>query len=139
MQLTQFHGQISTFGGPGDNGVARDEGLSLIEPDDLNQWWFRYLFLPEMDSHLGLARNLNPEAYYIACRWDYDDTPRSLLRGCFAKIENVAGKVVFARPVDWGPNARLKRAMDLSPGVAKRLSLNTGDIAKATLILPITE
>jgi hypothetical protein len=135
--ITTYHGPISTFGGPQDTGVAHDEGLALIEWNDLDEWWFRYLFNFRLDKHFGLARNLNPEAFYVACRWDYNVTSRELLRRCFVTLTGIKSPhTIFARPADWGPNARIKRTIDMSPGCAAKLKLATGDFCRATLIIP---
>jgi hypothetical protein len=70
-------GTCSWFGGPNDTGVGADEGLGLIEPDDLREWWFRHLFLSgdAFNKHLGLGRNLNPNVFYCAMRWAYGSDP----------------------------------------------------------------
>lgn len=76
----------------------------------------------------GLARRLNPNAYYIALRWNYNVTPAHFLRTTKVKITNPQnGRSVYAWPVDWGPHARTNRIADLSPGVANFLGLHTGD------------
>jgi hypothetical protein len=62
---TQFIEKMSIFGGPEDKGVGEQESLALIEPADLHQWWFRYLFTD--NTGVGLARRLNPDAFYCAC------------------------------------------------------------------------
>lgn len=119
--------------------MSETEGLALIQPQDLNEWWFRYLFIrkPVLDTE-GLGRLLNPEAFYIACRWSYHDCNPDLLRHCFARVVSPnSTRVIFARPVDWGPNTRTKRVIDLSPAAAKALKIGTDDMARADLILPI--
>src|SRR6478736_3583346 len=69
--MTRLSGKVSWFGGPADTGVSPDEGLAFIyDVEDAP-----YLFLAEQPPDTtGLARRLNPETYYIACRWDYDIT-----------------------------------------------------------------
>lgn len=131
-------GRLSTFGGPKDTGVSPSEGLALIEPPDLSQWWFRHLFLSQQPpGTTGLARRLDPAAYYCALRFDYHETSRSMLRASLVLITNsLTGRSVFARPADWGPNIRTKRMIDVSPGVAAALSLTTDDRVEARLITP---
>lgn len=126
-------GKISTFGGPGDHGISRTEGLALIEQSDLADPWFSELFLETADKGLGLARRLDPAMYYIAARWNYLRTPRSLLRKSLCAVR-ANGKEALARPVDWGPSARTGRVMDLSPGLAEFLGLKTDDEAEFELI-----
>ena len=69
-------GPCSWFGGPEDMGVKSDEGLAFIT--SVSQ--APELFLPEQPSGTtGLARRLDPDVFYIACRWDYQKTPRDML------------------------------------------------------------
>jgi len=126
-------GKISTFGGPKDMGVTRTEGLALIEPDDLKIPWFAKLFLPQTTAP-GLARRLNPEMFYCAARWNYLFTSRSLLRKSLCEVVTAKGRRALCRPVDWGPNIRTGRVMDLSPGLANYLGLKTDDTATLTLV-----
>lgn len=128
-----IHGKISTFGGPQDLGVSRTEGLALIESADLNNPWFSKLFLPETYAP-GLARRLNPEMFYCAARWNYLFTSRTLLRKSLCEIVTSRGRRALCRPVDWGPNIRTGRVMDLSPGLAAHLHLKTDDEATLTLL-----
>lgn len=131
-------GKVSSFGGPQDGGVGPTEGLGLVEPTDLSSWWWQYLFLLEAEPGVtGLARRLNPNAFYIAMRWDYDMTPKATLRSAFVKVTNPAtSKFVLARPVDWGPNIKTGRMADLSQGVLDALALTTDNVATMELILP---
>lgn len=76
-----------------------------------------------------MARRLNPDAMYLAMRWDYGKTSISWLRGHQVTLKNPkTGATVMAWPADWGPNANTGRIADLSPGVARKLGLNTDDI-----------
>ena len=64
------------FGGPDDTGVKPDEGLALVSAIDQAA----QLFLPyQPEGTTGLARRLNPYIHYVACRWDYDVTPKEML------------------------------------------------------------
>ena len=70
-------GTCSWFGGPADTGVSPSEGLAFIYDYDEAPW----LFLPDQPSGTsGLARRLDPGVFYLACRWDYDVTPKTMLR-----------------------------------------------------------
>ncbi|WP_341990185.1 M15 family metallopeptidase [Azorhizobium sp. AG788] len=131
-------GKMSTFGGPTDPGVAANEGLALITPREIDR--FPGIFLDEQPpGTTGLARRLNPEAFYIACRWDRTKLSRSFLQSAKIKVANPAsGLVFFAQPVDRGPG-RLERIADLSPGLAKALRLSTDDICEVTIPLPSAE
>jgi hypothetical protein len=131
-----LEGLMSTFGGPNDTGVAPDEDLALFTKDDIPS--FPGLFLDTQPSNTtGLARCLNPDAAYIACRWDYSATPKSYLKSIKVKVTNPAtGKTADAQPVDWGPNAATGRVADLSPGLARSLALNTDFACKVVIPAP---
>jgi len=116
-------GKCSWFGGPKDKGVTPDEGLAfLYEYDDAP-----HLFLPKQPpGTTGLARRLNPKVYYVACRWDYDVTPKTMLADSTKKARVSAdGKTFLAWPADWGPNENTGRVADLSSGLMEALGLET--------------
>jgi hypothetical protein len=139
-------GKMSIFGGPTDEGVGPHEGLALIGPGDLGIWWWSSLFLPEQPSGTtGLARRLNPPAFYLAMRWDYARFPKSVLRNSIVKLTNPANNLhVFARPVDFGPGdgslidgqptQDTGRIADLSPGAASALGLSTDALVICELV-----
>ena len=108
-------------------GVKPDEGLALVS--EHNEHHFAEYFLPtQPPGTTGLARRLNPEKYYIACRWDYTQTPAHSLRHIMVKVTNPAnGRSAYAKPVDWGPHEQKShgRVADLSPGLARFLGLQT--------------
>jgi len=122
-------GRCSHFGGPDDtSGVSDDEGLAFI----FDVMDAPHLFLPEGTpgtEGMGLARRLNPFVHYVACRWDYSQTPKDTL------LENVAlvratrtGVALTAFPADWGPHEeKTGRVADLSPGLMADLGIETDD------------
>jgi len=119
-------GKMSYFGGPNDDGVSYEEGLAFIHEVEADN---QQLFLP-MNSGTGLARQLNPFVNYIACRWDYDVTPKEMLArsGERALVRSIAtGRSALAFPADWGPNENTGRVADLSPGLCEVLGLETDD------------
>jgi N-acetylmuramoyl-L-alanine amidase len=121
-------GRCSEFGGPEDTGVSPDEGLAIWTDGkitDANQ----HLFLPEQpEGTTGLARRLNPWIHYVACRWDYDVTPREDLQSHFALVRSTrTGYAISAFPADWGPHENTGRVADLSPGLMLDLGLSTDD------------
>jgi len=121
-------GKMSTFGGPSDTGMSATEGLALLTNADLNNPRYAGMFLPQQPSGKpGLSHRLNPDAYYIAMRWDYKNPSFSALRAGYVKVTNAEGRSVKAFPADWGPNADTGRICDLSPGVAQALGLETDD------------
>lgn len=135
-----LEGKMSTFGGPDDTGVAPSEGLALLFPGDLTDPHLGPLFLGEQPPHTsGLARRLNPKQFYIACRWNYIETPKAFLRHELVRVENPRTHAfAFADPVDWGPNDDTDRVADLSPGLAELLGLQTDDVCRVLIPLPPT-
>lgn len=145
--ITLGTGRMSTFGGPADEGVGPHEGLALIGPSDLALWWFACLFLPQQpEGTTGLARRLNPRAFYLAMRWNYARFPVLFLRQTVVKLTNPANdRFLFARPVDFGPGdgsvidgqvtPETGRIADLSPGAATALGLETDDPVRAELVV----
>jgi hypothetical protein len=119
-------GACSEFGGPEDIGVSSDEGLALhfdVTADN------QHLFLPYQPSgSSGLARRLNPNVHYIACRWNYDITSKEMLAEGIALVRVPStGAEMAAFPADWGPNENTRRVADLSPGLLADLGLETDD------------
>ena len=131
-----FRGKMSHFGGPTDEGVKADEGLALVTANNMNQ--VSEYFLPSQPAGTtGLARRLNPDKYYIACRWSYAQTPKSFLLGRMVRVTNPTnGKSAEAKPVDWGPHGDTQRVADLSPGLANYLGLATNGLVEVTLLNP---
>src|ERR1051325_8182757 len=133
--LFRVEGKMSTFGGPKDTGMSASEGLALFAPADLQNPKYAYLFLPASPpGTTGLGRRLNPDKYYFACRWNYNETPKEFLKRALARVENPSnGRSADARPVDWGPNIATGRVADLSPGLAAALGLETDDVVRITI------
>ena len=132
----KISGTCSWFGGPNDTGVDADEGLAFIyetgdQPD---------LFLPDAQPDPALARDLDPEEYYVACRWNYDDPTqtREMLLANKALVRNPkTGKTLPAFPADWGPHEDTGRVADLSPALLTDLGLTTDDTVE--VIFPAME
>jgi hypothetical protein len=118
---------MSTFGGPDDTGVGPDEGLALVDSHNLDL--FKDLLLPaQPPGTTGLARRLDPDKFYLACRWNYQETPKAVLAKASVQVKNpLTGKSALARPVDYGPAVWTGRVADLSPGLARDLGLVTND------------
>jgi len=124
--LFMTSGRCSHFGGPDDTGVSPSEGLAFIS--DVMQT--PHLFLPyQPTGTTGLARRLNPDVSYVACRWDYSKTPKDMLReGERALVRSKkSGYEILAYPADWGPHEDTGRVADLSPALAEALKLDTDD------------
>jgi hypothetical protein len=124
--VTTVRGKVSWFGGPNDTGVAPDEGLAFIyDVADAP-----HLFLPDQpQGTTGLARRLDAYGvHYLAMRWDYDATPKSMLLENMAMVRAVkTGKAFVAYPADWGPHEDTGRVADISPDLMKALGIETDD------------
>ncbi len=131
-------GKMSTFGGPNDPGVRPDEGLSLFDASDVAP--NTDLFLPtQPPGTTGLAKRLNPDAMYLACRWNLGVTPKNFLRlkTTLVTVTNPANtKSEKARPADTGPAMETGRVADLSPGLAETLGLHTGQTCHVEIPTP---
>jgi N-acetylmuramoyl-L-alanine amidase len=129
-----FAGKCSWFGGPDDTGVSPSEGLAFIyDYDDAP-----HLFLPtQPPGTTGLARRLDPEVFYVACRWDYDVTPKSMLadQDTMATV-SANGKTLLAWPADWGPHEDTGRVADVSPGLMEALGITTDDAVEVVYPAP---
>lgn len=128
VEDTKLHakGKVSWFGGPDDMGVSPSEGLAFIyDVEDKPT-----IFLDEQPSGTtGLARRLNPDKPYIAMRWDYDRFSKDFLAGsAVARVTSTrTGKSHLAHPADWGPHVDTNRVADISPGLMKKLGIETDD------------
>jgi hypothetical protein len=127
-------GKVSHFGGPDDMGVSPDEGLAFIyttsdQPD---------LFLSyQPEGTTGLARRLNPDVPYVACRWPYTSANKTQWREVLLKEMALVqapstGKFLKCYPADWGPHSDTGRVADISPGAMERLGLKTDHNVKVT-------
>ena len=127
-------GKVSWFGGPDDMGVSPSEPLAFIT--DVEQQPSIFLsYQPEGTS--GLARRLNPDAYYVATRWDYDKYPKSMLLEEMALIRSPkTGKQIKVYPADWGPHVDTNRVADVSPATLDYLGIKTDD--EVEVIFPFT-
>jgi N-acetylmuramoyl-L-alanine amidase len=131
----KLRGKVSWFGGPDDDGVDPDEGLAFIS--DVDQAPHLFLsYQPEGTS--GLARRLNPETFYVACRWPYDEYPKSMLLEEMALVHAPkTGKSLKVYPADWGPHEDTNRIADLSPAALETLGIQTDD--EVEVIFPFTK
>jgi N-acetylmuramoyl-L-alanine amidase len=130
--MTTLRGKVSWFGGPEDHGVAPDEGLAFIySVEDAP-----YLFLPQQPpGTTGLARRLDPEVHFIACRWDYSQTPKKMLPGMMVEVYAPrTGRAFKAWPADWGPHESTGRVADISSGLMQSLGIITDDIVEVTFL-----
>jgi len=133
-----FHatGRCSWFGGPDDTGVASDEGLAFIYEGESDE--FAHLFLSHQPTGTsGLARRLDPDTCYLACRWDYDVTSKEMLRDQTRKaLVRANGRELLCYPADWGPHGDTSRVCDLSPKALQILGLMTDDTCEVIYPAP---
>jgi hypothetical protein len=136
-RVFRVEGKMSTFGGPDDPSTNHLRPLALFEESDLDDPKYSNLFLPGGTlEEVGLTRRLNPDANYVACRWEYGITSRDLLRRTQVVITNPrTGATAFASPVDWGPGASTGRVALVSPGLAKILGLGPDDDVSVSVSL----
>jgi N-acetylmuramoyl-L-alanine amidase len=127
-------GKVSHFGGPLDSGVSASEGLAFIYDVDTAP----HLFLSyQPQGTTGLARRLNPAVPYIACRWDYDETPPPVLLEEMALVTAPkTGRSIKVYPADWGPHEDTGRVADISPGAMEALGITTDD--EVEVVFPYT-
>ena len=142
--ITSWTGKCSSFGGPRDTGIGISEGLGLIESSDLNEWFFRRIFLRNINTDVGLGRNLDPDAFYCAMRFAYGSfsgvsgeiltgmTRDEVRRGLFVISFN--DKACFSQAADWGPNLDTNRLIDCSPGVLSYIGAQTDSVVDVTFI-----
>ena len=131
--LKQFvaEGTVSWFGGPNDTtGVTPSEGLAFIYTTSDNP----VLFLSyQPEGTTGLARRLNPDQPYVACRWPYSSETKAAWREVLLKEMALVyapktGKSIKCYPSDWGPHEeKTGRAADLSPSALEYLGIETDD------------
>jgi hypothetical protein len=136
--LLNVSGRCSWFGGPEDMGVSPSEGLAFIYEYDQAP----HLFLDRQPSGTtGLARRLDTEGvYYVACRWDYDVTPKDMLARKDLKARVRAGDREFlAWPADWGPNENTGRVADISHALMEALGINTDDVVEVAYPVEVSE
>ncbi len=133
-----LNGRMSTFGGPDDDGMTPTENLALVEKQDQADDYPSDFFLsPSAAGAPGWGRRLNPDKFYIACRWDYSQTPKAFLRTAQITVQDPTnGRSAQARAVDWGPNVGTHRVADLSPGLARYLDAKTDDIVNVIIPTP---
>lgn len=133
--MTTLRGKVSWFGGPEDMGVSPSEGLAFIYSVDMAP----HLFLDEQPpGTTGLARRLNPDVYYIACRWDYDETSKEELLDIKVLVKAPkTGRAFVCDPADWGPHGDTDRIADISPGLMTALGIETDD--EVEVFFPIDE
>lgn len=132
LGIGQFvaEGRVSHFGGPDDPGVSPSEGLAFIY-STADQPTLFLSYQPEGTT--GLARRLNPDQPYVACRWPYDSGNKAqwrevLLHEMAMVVAPKTGKSIKCFPADWGPHEeKTGRVADISPSALEYLGITTDD------------
>lgn len=128
-----LRGKVSWFGGPDDEGVDADEDLALYWEEDQVALHPELFLSQQPEGTTGLARRLDPETLYIACRWNYDEYSKDELREMWVRVRAPAtGKTVLCRPVDWGPHEDTNRIADVSSATLEELDIDTDDEVEVT-------
>jgi uncharacterized protein YraI len=123
-------GRVSWFGGP------RDTGVTASETGAITGQRLRALNSPLSPDAATLAAHAD-RYYYCAMRFDYTTRDTSWWRRARLLVLNPAtGQAVVVRPVDWGPNTRTGRLIDLSPQALHDLGLDTDGTAVVSFAAP---
>ena len=138
--IFKTEGKCSHFGGPADTGVSPSEDLAFIyTTEDKPVLFLSY----QPTGTTGLARRLNPEQPYVACRWPYDSATKSKWREVLLKemalvTAKKTGRSLKVYPADWGPHDENTggRVADLSPSALDYLGIETDD--EVTVVFPYT-
>jgi hypothetical protein len=100
-------GKVSWFGTKEDDGVAADETGAITGE---------------------ILRDLKEDDFFCAMRWSYEPNGKRFWVNQRILIVNpVNQKAAIARVVDWGPNVRTGRILDVSPKTLEVLGAETDD------------
>jgi hypothetical protein len=124
--LDLVQGRVSHFGGPNDTGVSSTE-TGAITGERL-----RSLNVP-LNPSAETLRARPEDFYYVAMRFDYTNVGRTFWRTARLLVVNPrTHAAVVVRPVDWGPNTRTARIVDVSPQVMADLEIDTDDLVSVS-------
>ncbi len=123
-------GKISTFGGPYDSGMRRNEPLSLYNENEhaiCDRW--PDLFLPRsLDLTQGTSKRLRPDGLYFAYKFGNQLSRDQLRRIPWILMNPVNKKCVMVRLVDYGPHESTGRTFDISPKAGELLEVKTDEV-----------
>lgn len=132
--ITIWRGRCSIFGGPNDQGMIHDTGLTLYEPLEADR--AEPLFHPGAHD-VPTWKRLKIESYYIALPFIGFATGafRRQLQAADFRVSNPkTGKFAVGRIVDRGPAFSTNRLVDLSPGMATEIGIETDGIVDVQLL-----
>lgn len=124
-------GTCSIFGGKDDEGMKKDTGLTLYEAWECNNRPDIFLPAPADNPLQETWKRLKTDFPYIALRFkdDIAERPgRIRVQNTPYRITNPkTGQWAVAWLVDRGPHESTGRLVDLSPGLARILRVETDD------------
>ncbi len=121
-------GKMSTFGGISDTGMANDSGLALYEAKEADLRPDLFYPAPADTPTQETWKRLKTQAFYIAFRYDQKEIRQDLQWATWRLMNPRTKQMVAAFCVDWGPGATTGRLVDVSPGIASALRLETDDL-----------
>ena len=134
---TKITGKLSIFGGPQDKSVGADQDLTFVSAKELEKLWpiiGEYFLSSQPKGTTGTARRLNPEAFYVACRWNLSEHSMDSLRTMLVSVRDPqTGRSAIAKPIEWGPEISTGRVASLSPGLAEYLGVSVDDVVEVTI------
>ena len=75
-----------------------------------------------------VLRELSEDDYYCAMRWNYRGNKSFWVNRHLLIVNRTNNRAVVVRAIDWGPNTRTERILDLSLKTLNYLSAETDDL-----------
>lgn len=134
---TKITGKVSIFGGPSDKNAGPDQDLAFVGSQELESVWpvlGEYFLSSQPKGTTGTVRRLNPDSFYVACRWNYGEHTIESLRTMLVSVRDPqTGRSAMAKPIDWAPEIATGRVACISPGLAQYLGVATDDVVEVTI------
>lgn len=121
-------GRCSIFGGADDEGMSNDTGLALYEPREANLRPDIFLPPPADNPAVPTWKRLRTDFPYIALRFSHDLSRRDLQNIPYRITNPKTSQWAVAWLVDYGPGEQTGRLVDLSPGLARTLRVQTDEM-----------
>lgn len=123
-------GKISTFGGPNDEGMKNDDGVSLYTPKEADRRPDIFTPAPADNPLVEVWKRLRPDFPYIALRFDHDHGRENNQNTPYKITNPKTGQWVVGFLADWGPHVTTDRLIDVSPCIARALRVETDDVVE---------
>lgn len=134
---TKITGKLSIFGGPQDKSAKPDQDLTFVSSTELEKLWpivGEWFLAVQPKGTTGTVRRLNPDTFYVACRWNYSEHSIENLRTMLVSVRDPqTGRSAMAKPIEWGPEISTGRIASLSPGLAEYLDVKVDDVVEVTI------